>query len=182
MDSSSNLSDKQLFFCHEYLVDLNATQAAIRAGYSEQTARQMGSENLAKPVIKAKIQELMDFREQRTQITADRVLVELSKIGFADVRKIFGAKGALLDASDIDDETAAAIQSIEVVTRLDSEEDEDGNKIPERTHKIKLSDKKGALELMGKHLKLWTEKTEITGADGKDLVPILNVNASRDRS
>ena len=180
--AKKGLNEKQIRFCQEYIVDLIGTQAAIRAGYSEKTAGSQAHDLLKKPEIQEKIQYLMDLRAKRTEITADRVLTELSNIGFSDIRKIFGAKGSLLDPANIDDETAAAIQSIEVVTRLDSEEDEDGNKIPERTHKIKLSDKKGALELMGKHLKLWTEKTEITGADGKDLVPILNVNASRDRS
>jgi len=81
------LTDKQQRFVKEYLVDLNATQAAIRAGYSQKTAGSIGEENLRKPEIAAAIQEAMEARSRRTEITADRVLQELAKIGFADIRK-----------------------------------------------------------------------------------------------
>ena len=163
--NDSKLTPKQIMFCQEYMVDLNATQAAIRAGYSEDTAKQIGSENLSKPALKAKIQEYMDLRSKRIEITADRVLSELSKIGFADIRKIVTGN-ALIDISDLDDDIACAISSVELVTRPTGEKDEDGRPIIDRVHKIRLNDKKGALELMGKHLKLYTEKTEHTGADG----------------
>lgn len=154
------LTAKQLLFCQEYIVDLNATQAAIRAGYSKDTAYSIGHENLNKPEIEEKIQECMDLRAKRTEITADRVLTELAKIGFADVRNIFGAEETLLRPSDIDDDTAAAIQSIKVVTRPSHEEDESGNKIIEHVHEIKLSDKRAALESLGKNLKIFTDKVE----------------------
>lgn len=156
------LTDKQAIFCQEYMVDLNATQAAIRAGYSEDSAQQTGSENLSKPVIKKKISDLMELRKKRTEITSDRVLVELSKIGFADVRKMFSNTGQLLLPSEIDDDTAAALQSIEVVSNGIGD-------AMEYTHKIKLNDKKGALELIGKHLKLFTDKTELSGPDGRPM-------------
>lgn len=156
------LTHKQIMFCQEYIVDLNATKAAIRAGYSEKTARSIASENLTKPDICAKIQQYMDLRSERLEITADRVLSELSKIGFSDIRNIFTCDGALLPPADIDDNTAAAVQSVEVVTRYSGEEDESGNKIPDHVHKIRLADKKGALELMGKHLKIYTEQQDIT--------------------
>lgn len=68
------LTAKQNLFVKEYLVDLNATQAAIRAGYSEKTAHDIGCENLKKPNIAKAIQEAMDARSQRTEITADYVL------------------------------------------------------------------------------------------------------------
>ena len=155
------LTDKQRIFCHEYLIGMNATQAAIKAGYSVDTAKQIGCENLSKPYLQAKIQDLMDMRAERVDITADRVLVELSKIAFADVRKIFADNGALLKPSMMDDETSAAIQSIEVVTRIGTE-DKDGNKEVEYINKIKLVDKKAALECLGKNLKLFTDKVDTT--------------------
>ncbi|OOF84438.1 terminase [Rodentibacter ratti] len=68
------LNEKQKRFVDEYLIDLNATQAAIRAGYSADTARQMGSENLSKPVIQEAIQEAQKNRSTRTQVTQDDVI------------------------------------------------------------------------------------------------------------
>ncbi len=159
MKDEDGLTIKQAMFCQEYLVDFNATKAAVRAGYSEATAKVIACENLTKPYIKEKIDKLIKLREKRTEITADRVLVELSKIGFADIREIFTSSGALINASELPSDIAAAVNSIEVVTKM-SEKDEEGNVIPEYTHKIKLNDKKGALELMGKHLGLYTDKVE----------------------
>lgn len=68
------LTDKQEVFCLEYIIDLNATQAAIRAGYSEKTAQRIGSENLSKPLIQARIAELMQARIEKTKIDAVYVL------------------------------------------------------------------------------------------------------------
>ena len=76
-DGVEKLRERQKRFIEEYLVDLNATQAAIRAGYSEQTARQMGSENLSKPVIQEAIAEAQNKRTTRTQITQDEVIRRL---------------------------------------------------------------------------------------------------------
>ena len=74
------LTDKQKSFCEEYLIDLNATQAAIRAGYSAKTANVIGPENLAKPCIAACIQELMAKRSQKTGITAEWVLKHIEEL------------------------------------------------------------------------------------------------------
>lgn len=79
------LTEKQKRFCEEYLVDLNATQAAIRAGYKEKTARSSASENLTKPDIQQYLRELIDQRSERTGITADTVLLELERIALSDV-------------------------------------------------------------------------------------------------
>lgn len=74
------MNPKQSRFCEEYLVDLNATQAAIRAGYSARTARQIGDENLSKPDIPASIAAGMAARVQRTTITQDKVLADLEAV------------------------------------------------------------------------------------------------------
>jgi phage terminase small subunit len=71
------LTPKQLLFCNEYIVDLNATQAAIRAGYSENTAKEIGCENLTKPNIQAYISELKSNRAEKVEITAEKVLRDL---------------------------------------------------------------------------------------------------------
>ena len=158
-----SLTAKQAAFVREYLIDLNATQAAIRAGYSKRTAGQIGEENLRKPEIAAELKKAMDERAARTEITADRVLAELAKIGFADIRKVFTPGGGLLPPSDMDDETAASVASVEVVTkRLPGTDGEEAE--VEYVHKIKAWDKLGALTQLGRHLGLFSDKVEHSGA------------------
>lgn len=84
MNDNGELNTKQKKFCEEILVDDNATQAAIRAGYPERSASSIGNENRKKPKIQKYISELKEARSLRTQVTADRILVELAKIGFAE--------------------------------------------------------------------------------------------------
>ena len=79
------MTPKQACFVQEYLIDLNATQAAIRAGYSTKTAQVIGAENLSKPMVAAAIYEAMSERSKRTEITADKIVDEYAKIAFTDV-------------------------------------------------------------------------------------------------
>jgi phage terminase small subunit len=165
---AGKLTAKQQAFVNEYIIDLNATQSAIRAGYSQDTAQVIGSENLAKPLVAEAIQAALDLRSERTRITADRVLVEVAKLGFSNIKNLFTEGGQLRNLSTLSDEVAASIQSVEVVTkRVEGSEDHE----VEYVHKIKMADKKASLELLGKHLKLFADRTEVTGADGKDLIP-----------
>jgi phage terminase small subunit len=175
------LTAKQQAFVNEYIIDLNATQAAIRAGYSEDTAGVIGNENLQKPYLAAAIQKAMDMRSERTAITADRVLVEIARMGFADIRQIFTAAGQLKDIATLPDEVAAAVQQVEVVTKPSADVDKDGNREVEYVHKIKLADKKGSLEMLAKHLVLFADKLEITGKDGAPLIPVESDIASARR-
>lgn len=87
------LKDKQEAFCREYLIDLNATQAAIRAGYSEKTARAIGSENLIKPDIQARLQELMSERNRRTDVDADWVLLKAKESFEFNAQQVFDNEG-----------------------------------------------------------------------------------------
>ena len=92
----TKLTAKQEQFCKEYLIDLNATQAAIRAGYSESSARQQGAENMAKPVILERIQEAMTKRSVKTEITAEWVLSgikETTRRAVADDNHAMALKG-----------------------------------------------------------------------------------------
>jgi phage terminase small subunit len=92
------LTARQRRFVEEYLVDLNATQAAIRAGYSPRTARAIGHENLTKPDIQAAVERAMAERGERVQITARQVLDEVALIAFSDIRDIdFGPDGQLVE-------------------------------------------------------------------------------------
>lgn len=148
------LTPKQALFCKEYLIDLNATQAAIRAGYSKKTAQRIGSENLSKPLIAAEIQRLMDVRSNRTLVTADRVINEIAKLAFINTQDILNEDGSLKSINEWSRDDAAAIQEI----TEDSIGKGDDALITRR--KVKLSDKKSNLELLGRHLKLFTDKIE----------------------
>jgi phage terminase small subunit len=156
------MTPKQQLFVNEYLIDLNATQAAIRCGYSAKTAEAQGSRLLRNVKIAAAVEKAMAQRAERTEITADRVLQELAKIGFSDVRKIFTAGGALLNPVDMDDEMAAAVQSVEVITRRKPGDEKE----VEEVHKIKLNDKLGALTQIGRHLGMFTDKSEVKHSGG----------------
>ena len=158
------MTPKQERFVEEYLVDLNATQAAIRAGYSESTARVIGHENLTKPDIQKAITERRQEMQQRTAITADRVLAEYAKIAFFDPRKLFTADGAIKPVQYWDDDVAAVIGGLDVVEISD-----DGEMIG-RVKKLKLIDKKGALDSIGKHLGMFVDRTELSGRDGEAIV------------
>jgi len=145
------LTAKQERFVAEYLIDLNATQAAIRAGYSENTANKQGPQLLGKTSIAAAIAKAQTKRSKRTEITQDRVLAELAKIGFSDLRRTLDECGNLKGPQDWDDETASAIASIEVVVRSVGS-NADGEREVEHLAKVKTWDKLSALEKIGKHL------------------------------
>jgi len=155
--AAKKLTAKQQCFVAEYLVDMNATQAAIRAGYSAKTAGAIGDEVLKKPEIAEAIKSAMDARSERTEITQDMVLRELAKIGFSDLRKMF-SNGNLIAIDALDDESAACLSSIEVVTRRvpGGEESE-----VEHVAKIKVWDKQAALVNIGRHLGMFTDKVDM---------------------
>lgn len=147
------MTKKQKRFVEEYLIDLNATQAAIRAGYSPDTAKSIGSENLTKPDIQARIAKAMAERSKRTGVNADRVVMELAKIAFVNAGDVIDAATATVKPDAARDDTAA-IQSVKVKTF-----GEDGLE-----REIKMADKLKALELLGKHLGMFKDKVELSGA------------------
>lgn len=146
------MTRKQKKFCEEYLVDLNATQAAIRAGYSTESARQSGADNMKNPYIRARIEKAMADRSRRTGVTADRVVMELAKIAFVNAGDVIDADDATLNP-DAAPEDLAAIQSIKVKTFGD-----DGVE-----REIRLADKLKALELLGRHLGLFDDRLRVEG-------------------
>lgn len=146
------MTQKQKRFIEEYLIDLNATQAAIRAGYSPDTAQQTGSENLSKPVIRAQIDRAMAERSKRTGVNAERVIQELAKIAFVNAAEVIDPKTATVKEDALPEDTAA-IQSVKVKTF-----GEDGLE-----REIKMADKLKALELLGKHLGMFKDKIELSG-------------------
>ena len=154
-----SLTDKQEAFCLEYLIDLNATQAAIRAGYSTESAGAIGGENLQKPEIQKRISELQADRMKRNKIDADRVLKEIERIAFYDLAahipegKITGPD----DLKKLPEDLRRAI--------IGWRWDKAGNFI------VLWADKVKGLELYGRHLKLFTDKVEATGANGTPINP-----------
>jgi len=160
------LSARQKRFVDEYLIDLNATQAAIRAGYSKRAARAIGSENLTKPDIAAAVEQALAKRSERLEITADRVLEELAKMGFANMQDYMavGPDGdPYLDFSALTRDQAAALVEVTVEDFKDGRGDA-GRDV--RRVKFKLADKISALTGIGRHLGMFKDKVEHTGADG----------------
>lgn len=153
------LNAKQRRFVVEYRKDLNATQAAIRAGYSEKTARQQASDLLAKPDIAAAIAEQTAAALERADLTADRVLEELRRLAFSDIRGLFDDAGNLKPLKDLTAEQAAAVASFEVVKQNVTA----GDGVIDTIHKLKVYDKTKALDMLAKHFGLLTEKIEHFG-------------------
>lgn len=152
----AKLTKKQQLFVDEYLIDLNATQAAIRAGYSTDTAAVIGCENLIKPNIKDAICKAMAERSKRTGINADRIIQELAKIAFLNPTDVIDMDEATVKGSSNRDDTAA-IASVKV-KRIPT----DNGDIVER--EVKTYDKIKALDLLGKHIGMFTDKLKIEGA------------------
>lgn len=150
--------EKQRAFVREYLIDLNATQAAIRAGYSKKTANVIGPENLAKPCIQEEIQKAIKKREERTEISQDRVLKEYARLAFSDPRKFFDDNDNLKHITDLDDDTAACLAGMDINTRF--VKSKDGNMEPETIKKIKMIDKTKALDSVARHLGMFSKDNE----------------------
>jgi phage terminase small subunit len=152
---NKKLTPKQERFCEEFLIDLNGTQAAIRAGYGVKRARITGAELVAKRNIWDRIEALKAERSERTGITAAMVLNEFARIAFCDISQIFKEDGSLKDMSDIPEDARRAIAGIEIVEEFE-DSGEDRKQIG-YTKKIKFWDKPKALENLGKHLGIYLE-------------------------
>lgn len=151
------MTKKQKRFVDEYLIDLNATQAAIRAGYSPETAGSIGSENLKKPEIRACIEKAMAERSKRTGINQDRIIMELAKIGLLNPKDLVDFDEATVKEG-ASAEDLAAIASVRV-KRFPTK---DGEGIE---REIKMHDKTKALELLGKHFGMFKDKVEVSGLE-----------------
>lgn len=160
------LTAKQKRFVDEYLVDLNATQAAIRAGYSAKTARSVGSENLTKPDIASAIEKRQKRLADKYEVNQERIVAELARIGFANMQDYMraGPDGdPYLDFSDLTRDQAAALAEVTVEDFKDGR-GEDARDV--RRVKFKLHDKRAALVDLGKHLGMFKDRVEHTGPNG----------------
>jgi phage terminase small subunit len=169
----SKLTAKQQAFVNEYLIDLNATQAAIRAGYSKKTAAEMGAENLRKPQIAQAVAEAKEKRSERTQISADYVLMRLKQIDELDILDIYDPElRAVRPLEDWPKEWRTSISAIDISELFDYE---DGEKnLAGIVKKLKFPDKVKNLELIGKHVDVQAFKdrvdTNVTGFSLKGIV------------
>lgn len=147
-----HLTAKQQKFVTEYLVDLNATKACIRAGYKPKNADKIGSQLVGNTRVAAAINAAKSKREARTEITQDRVLKELARIAFFDIRKLFNPDGSIKPIHELDDDTAAALAAMEAI-------DMNGGVI---IKKAKATDKAAALTLVMRHLGMLNDKLKVT--------------------
>ena len=146
------LTDKQKKFIEEYLIDLNATQSAIRAGYSPKTANEQGARLLANVSIQEAISKAMAERSRRTGINQDRIVQELARIAFVKITDVVDPDGEInTNASDDD---LACIESYKV-------EDSDSVNGSSSKREVKLASKIKALELLGKHVGMWNDKIQV---------------------
>lgn len=148
----AKITKKNEVFCEEYLIDLNATQAAIRAGYSPDSAGSIGSELLKKPEIRARIDQAMAERSKRTGINADRVLRELGRIAFLNPKDVIDLNTAEVLGTAVEDDLAviAGVKVKQTPTEFGTSVERE----------VKMADKLKALELCGRHLGMFKDNPE----------------------
>ena len=164
----AKINEKQKRFADEYLIDLNATQAAIRAGYSPKTAYRIGAELLQKTSVQEYLQKRMNDRTKRTEITQDRVLQELAHIAFDDIKNYLSYKTV---KTVVGYEDGEPIFDYKTVVELKDSETIDTRSIaevstgPNGIFKFKQYCKDNALVQLGKHLGMFIEKVEATNTN-----------------
>lgn len=161
------LNDKQEMFCREYLVDLNATQAAIRAGYSDKTARSQANRMLTNVDIEKRIQELKSERGERLEIDADYVLKRLVEIDQMDVADILLSNGEIKSIKDWPKVWRITLSGIDVT--------EMAGDAAGLLKKIKWPDKVKNLELLGKHVSIqaFSDKLETKHSIDDEMAELL---------
>lgn len=156
------MTEKQKRFCEEYLIDLNATQAAIRAKYSTKTAKEQGCQLLTNINVRARIDAALAERSKRTGVNQDRVIRELARVAFANATDVVDFETAELIQLATSDDTAA-IASVKVKTIPTS----DGLGIE---REIRMADKLKALELLGRHMGMFTDNLKVAGDLGVQII------------
>lgn len=154
----SELEPKQLRFCQEYIIDLNATKAAIRAGYAPDSASMQGARLIANDKVQEELARLQAKVANKLELTAERVLREAMRVGFSDISEAFDDNGKLKPIKEIPEDCRRAICAVEV-------EDLKGpaNISIGWTRKVKFWDKMKALEKLGDHLKLFAKEINLKG-------------------
>lgn len=154
------LNPKQQRFVAEYLVDLNATQAAIRAGYSAKWAEKNATRLTGNDGIAAAIAVGQSKGLAKLELTADMVKDRLRLLAFQDIRSLFDVAGNLKPIHELDDAAAAMVAGLEVIKKNAAA----GDGIIDTVHKVRVVDPVKALEMLAKHFGLLTERVEHSGA------------------
>jgi phage terminase small subunit len=160
MPRRPHFTEKRKRFAREYAVDLNGTQAAIRAGYSLHTASSTAYKLLRDPSVLAVVHKCLEKVSEKADVTAERVLKELARIGFADLAPAVRIVNGCVRIADSDSMTVSQRAAISEISESES------------GIKVKLHDKNRALELLGKYLAMFTDRHEVTGEDGGPLVVV----------
>ena len=153
------LTPRQVRFVAEYLVDLNSTQSAIRAGYAPKRADQIGYENLRKPEVAAAVAKGTARHLEKAELSASRVLEELRRLAFVDVTGVFDDAGRLRPLREWTPEQRAALAGYEVIVKNAAA----GDGHTDTVHKVKLHDKLKALDLLARHFALLHDQVSIEG-------------------
>ena len=151
------LTPRQARFVAEYLIDLNATQAAIRAGYSQRTANEQGCRLLAKSNVGEAVAKGAARTLRKLEVTQERVLREVAALAFLSVKELVDADDKLLPIGQWSPEAAAAVSSVEVAKRNLTA----GDGVQEDVVKIRLWDKTSSLRDLMKHLGLLVEQVDV---------------------
>jgi phage terminase small subunit len=161
----ADLTPKQQRFVEEYLVDLNATKAAERAGYSPKTAGSQGHDLLKKPEIAEALSKEQQKRAERVHVSQDYVLRRLLEIADSDLAEAYDEAGNLLPIAQMPKHLRMALEGLDCIElksrRIDEEEE-----VSTHMRKLKLSPKIKALDLLGRHLGMWTDRVVIEDQAG----------------
>lgn len=154
---------KQEAFCREYLIDFNATQAAIRAGYAKKSARQTASENLSKPDIQNRISKLAKTVVHRHEVTIERLVQEYACCAFLDPIELFNDDGTMKSLNEMSEAARRSLAGIEITeknagTRTDP--------FMVDVTKVKIIDKRAALSDLGKYLGMFIDRVDHSSKDG----------------
>jgi phage terminase small subunit len=176
---TDGLTVRRAMFVQEYLVDLNATQAAIRSGYAADSASVEGCRLLADARVLIAIQQAMNARAARLGVTQDRIVAELEKLGFSNMMDYISVPEVgdpFVDLSALTRDQAAALTEVTVEEQTSSGRDP----VTTKRVRIKVADKRAALVDLGKHVGMFKDRLEVTGADGAPLVQIYLPKNNRD--
>lgn len=150
------IKEQHKLFVKEYLVDYHGENAAIRAGFTAKSARSQASKMLSMPKIQKELKAQQSKLTKKLEISATRVLEELGRVAFSDIRTLFDDDGNLLKITDLDKDTTATLAGLDITTTHGAK-NEDGTDTVEQTYKFKQWDKIAALEKLARHLGMFKE-------------------------
>lgn len=148
------MNERQKIFCKEYMIDMNATKAAARAGYSERTSNEAGARLMNAPTVKAEIKRLQNKVSEKLSIKAEHIISELAKIGFSDIKNYYdNSDEKTKNITKLDNDLTAAVSSLKTIKTI-------VNGVTTIQKEFKLHDKITALISLGKHLGIFEKNNK----------------------